>query len=319
MALLGNPLSIGEQQNFVHLENRANWLLVRGVNGLNFTDILHMRHINRDEIRMVRHGKMEIDPLAVFRSDRKLFEAYQSFQQQRKFGDAKRIACFAPHHGTQALFLGIWSIRREVFPATAAPTNMKTLIAEYVADFDWPLDKNSYYELQPDDALADLSERVVIEWGSPRSWVQSITDKTVVSILPENAVDEFRGFEHTILSFEEMQKILRNPASNRTWHSALSSVNGVYCITDGRNGKHYVGRAYGHNGIWGRWEQYANSRHGGNLRLIAELESDSGAYKHFQFSVLEVFPSSYTASEAENKEQLWKLKLGSRVHGYNEN
>ena len=67
----------------------------------------------------MRHGYKELDPLTTFRNDMNLFEAYQSFQLIKKFGDANYLAVFAPYHGTQALFLGVWEIENEI-PAKAA-------------------------------------------------------------------------------------------------------------------------------------------------------------------------------------------------------
>lgn len=55
--------------------------------------------------------------------------------------------------------------------------------------------------------------------------------------------------------------------------AALSSVKGFYLVSDVTTGKHYVGSAYGDQGIWSRWSAYIDSGHGGNVELC-ELVSD---------------------------------------------
>lgn len=170
------------------------------------------------------------------------------------------------------------------------------------------------------DILSDLSERLVIEWGgSTVSWVQKRTDKPVIAILPPAHIQEFKSYEQTVLNREQLVKMVRNPTNNATWYNALRAVNGIYCITDTKNGKLYVGTAYGKNGLWGRWSDYAANGHGSNKKLIALLQKDPEAVNHFQYAILEILPGSCTADDAIAKETLWKMKLKSREHGYNEN
>jgi len=135
-----------------------------------------------------------------------------------------------------------------------------------------------------------------------------------VAIFPPGAAREFESFEKTVLSFNELQRIVKNPTNNRTWVQALKSVNGVYVITDTINGQNYVGSAYGKAGIWGRWSTYAASGHAGN-KMLKTLPS----MEHMQFSILEILSGTSTAADAIDKENLWKLKLRSREGGYNAN
>lgn len=84
-------------------------------------------------------------------------------------------------------------------------------------------------------------------------------------------------------------------------------MQGIYLITDSSNGKKYVGKADGAEGILGRWKVYASDGHGGNhvLREPAEVSVGSGGAKtdharHFVFSVLRVFgPSTSPFAVAE--------------------
>ncbi len=282
---------------------------------MNFEDILKMYGFNPAEFRVVRHGHKEIDPLDAYRNDRALFEAYQAFQSKRKFSKAKYIGVFSAYHGTQALFLGVWRVDDEITPNCNAPKSQRNLITR----FDWDLN-GSYYTLTEMEELKDLSERLIIEWGgSTVAWVQTITSKPVVAILPPSSIMEFESYETTVLMHDDLVRMISNRTSNHTWYNALRSVNGVYCITNRRNGLNYVGSAYGKNGIWGRWSNYAEDGHGGNKLLKELLTKEPDSVDHFQFSILEILSGTSTADDAIDKETLWKLKLGSKIGGYNDN
>ncbi|MEI2420593.1 GIY-YIG nuclease family protein, partial [Arthrospira platensis SPKY2] len=60
----------------------------------------------------------------------------------------------------------------------------------------------------------------------------------------------------------------------KTWKTALSSVKGVYVITDTSNGKLYIGSAYSVESIWHRWSEYTKNGHGGNKQLKALIEQN---------------------------------------------
>ena len=117
----------------------------------------------------------------------------------------------------------------------------------------------------------------------------------------------------------DLVRMVSNKTSNYTWYNALRAVNGIYCITDMRDGRNYVGSAYGADGIWGRWLNYALCGHGNNKRLVDLLMEKPESCEFLQFSILEILPASSTADNAIAKESLWKQKLGSRIGGYNEN
>ena len=95
---------------------------------------------------------------------------------------------------------------------------------------------------------------------------------------------------------------------------------GVYLITDTKTGKLYVGSASGEQGgIWGRWSEYARTKHGGNKRLQELITADSDYCSNFQYSILEVFPIKRDRHEVLEYEQLYKKKLWSIQFGLNDN
>lgn len=84
-------------------------------------------------------------------------------------------------------------------------------------------------------------------------------------------------------------------------------------------GQLYVGSAYGKDGILGRWKTYVATGHGGNAALKALLTNNAERKDVFSFTVLRTLPRTLTQKEVIEKEQLYKKKLGSRVHGLNLN
>jgi hypothetical protein len=107
-----------------------------------------------------------------------------------------------------------------------------------------------------------------------------------------------------------------------SWKSALSSVAGVYLITDTETGRHYVGSAYGEGGIWARWKSYSESGHGHNKILKNLLKKKRTDYSHnFQFSILEMADTNASKDDVLEREAHWKYALCSREShgGYNAN
>jgi hypothetical protein len=141
----------------------------------------------------------------------------------------------------------------------------------------------------------------------------------VIEVLPKGYVRAFPGYLDFVLKQQELREIVANPEANRTWHSMLSEVAGIYLIVDQRTGRQYVGSAYGASGILGRWSEYVRCGHGGNKQLIELMEEDPGCVDHFTFSLLRTLPRTLTKNEVIKIEGLYKNKLGSRAFGLNAN
>ena len=104
--------------------------------------------------------------------------------------------------------------------------------------------------------------------------------------------------------------------------SALESMKGIYLISDIKTGKHYVGSAYGDQGIWSRWCAYVGSGHGGNLELRALVTDPNLAYcrANFRFALLEHRPSRTEDKTIIDRESFWKRILLTRgERGLNRN
>ncbi len=161
----------------------------------------------------------------------------------------------------------------------------------------------------------------MIDWGSSAlAWHQWFNQpKEVVEILPRGTLGSFPGLLDFVLDFEELQKLIANPEANADWKHHLAAINGVYMILDTLTGQQYIGSAYGGEGIWQRWSDYARTGTGGNRELIRLLENDPHYARHFRFSLLQSLPSNITPREIIRIEGLYKEKFGSRAYGLNGN
>lgn len=273
--------------------------------------IFEIYGINPARVRIVRHGNKEIPILKTFHENFPRFEAYQSYQIPRKLGDASSIAVFAPYFKTTALFLGLWDIFGCTENSNFTNDTLKELKRHSLPE-SWFRDLVRY-DLKRNHTLDELSERLVIEWGAATvSWVQT-KDKEVIELKGKESIGDFQAFDQVSLTYQDLKIMAQYPDSNLTWIKALSSVNGVYLIQDTLSGRLYVGSAYGEQGIYGRWSNYAQNGHGGNLELKNIDPSN------FVFSILEIVPATMTADEVIEHENRWKEKLGTRQFGLNNN
>lgn len=162
--------------------------------------------------------------------------------------------------------------------------------------------------------MADLTNRLVIGWRSPCTWRlngPTAAGYPVMEIADAQPVP-FPGFDRLVVDHPHLQAVMREHRY-AAWRTALSSVIGVYLITDTRDGRHYVGKADGAENIRQRWNAYATNGHGGNVELRG-LDASS-----FRFSMLRVFDPATPTREIDAAESHFKLALDTRTHGLNRN
>ncbi|MDT0116501.1 GIY-YIG nuclease family protein [Microbacterium sp. PRF11] len=170
------------------------------------------------------------------------------------------------------------------------------------------------FDVAETDQMADLRDRLVIGWRSPRTWRMSAATAArypVIGIADAEPIP-FPGFDRLILDHVALQAVMREHRY-ASWRTALASVYGIYLITDTVNGRHYVGKADGQDSIRQRWSAYATNGHGGNV----ELRGLDPA--HFRFSLLRVFDPSTPTRDIDAAENHFKDALDSRRHGLNRN
>ena len=272
------------------------------------------------KFRLVRHAPdpSRYDRHALIASP--WFLLYQAIQVEPVYGDSDVIVVFVFDGGTRAKLFGIYSVlemrglRPHDIPENC-PYKERWQSYEY------------FYELEHQTEYADLDGRVVIDWGkATQSWVQGSypdKDKPILEILPLSGaariLQPFSDYLDFTLSHAELRGMIENPVAHADWQASLSAVAGIYLILAETTGQLYVGSAYGENGIWGRWEDYAANGHGGNT-LLEEMIDENGDYPvSFRYSVLQILPKSTINTEVIRWEQRYKEKLGSRAVGLNLN
>lgn len=170
------------------------------------------------------------------------------------------------------------------------------------------------FSLSQSDLLKDLKDRLVIGWRSPRTWRLSATTAAtypIVEIADAEPVP-FPGFDALTLDYPQLQAVMREHRY-ASWRAALSSVVGIYLITDTRDGRHYVGKADGDESVRQRWAVYATNGHGGNVGFRTTDPSS------FRFSLLRVFDPATPTRVVDTAESHFKHALDSRRHGLNRN
>jgi hypothetical protein len=122
----------------------------------------------------------------------------------------------------------------------------------------------------------------------------------------------FPGFEDIDVSFEELEALIAQGRAD--WQAPLSSVTGVYLITDTKLNKRYVGSAWGEGGVWSRWRSYIQTGHGGNAALqpIVKVGTLDYCRQNFRFTLLEHRPGAVGKDVLEAREGHWKRILFTR-------
>ena len=268
--------------------------------------------IDLTKTKLIRHNLSNEDVAKNYELG--FLETYQSIQQPGRFKDCKYILSFLGTEGTNGKYLGCYEI------LDCVPFERNFLPTGYFEHGDE--DDTVFYKTQKNNILIDLENRLVIDWGkSAISWCQNgTTEKEVLFISPTISDITFTGYDKVLLSYNTLKTIVDNSKEHAEWERRLSSVAGIYLITDTKTGKLYVGSASGEiGGIWGRWTSYAKTGHGGNKLLVNLMKADPQYCYNYQFSILEVFPIKRDKHDILSYEQLYKRKLCSIRFGWNDN
>ena len=264
-------------------------------------DVLAKAGLPLSETMVIRHAyvKLHKDGFPGISADSTTDQilAYTSTQSRDtkvfKKEPARYWVVFLPEPGTRARLWAVVENRGEI--ANDGP----------LREFD--------LELMP-GALSDVSGRLVIQWASPRAWwVNGSTgQKYPVMEIAEAEPEPFPGFDHLVVDFDRLQAVVSDPRY-AAWRTALSSVIGVYLITDLSDGRQYVGKADGNDTLLQRWLAYAANGHGGNVELKKRDRAN------FRFSVLRVLDPATAVADINSVESHYKTALSTRTHGLNKN
>lgn len=132
--------------------------------------------------------------------------------------------------------------------------------------------------------------------------------------------EKFNGYDNVNLPYEKLANIFNGKISP-TYYEALNKITGVYCLTDTKTGKLYIGSATGEGGVAQRWGNYFNTKHGGNEKLIELYKKEGEEYfkKNFTYTILEYFGISCDVERVKIRERYWKKCLDTIKNGYNDN
>lgn len=273
-----------------------------------FNTILREAGLSLENIRLIRHkdknAKRGFTPYELWRDDRSQFENYQSTQRIRNRAKLNALywAVFVVNFSEETMFAGLYEVhyRGRLEVDTPMP-HMDGIDKAGSCDV---------YDLKLQDKLLDLGGRLFVDWGpGALAWVQyaSRNDKAITELRREFREPDFPGF------LEFIQPLSKLDTLPKSWVSPLESSRGVYLLTCPKTKEQYVGSARGEEGFWGRWQNYVETGHGGNIGLKSRDPSD------YQVSILEVAGSSATSDDILMMEGRWQRKLQSQEMGLNRN
>ncbi len=268
---------------------------------LEFSDLLRVGGFNPSQVKLLRHhNERGRTPFETWLNDRPAFEQWQSCQKQsqRSAFAAPVWASFVSTPSGGTMFVGLYSA--ELIGA----------IAPYIEDVlrggetegsdydDYQLDKLEY--------LSELGGRLFIEWPAGRNWKRrgDGIGYSVHAITAKNAEPPYPGHSKFLEPLSAISTLYLS------WQSILNEAKGVYVITCPRDREHYVGKADGQRGFFGRWLAHAANQ-GDAVGFKKRPNSD------YTVGILEVAGSFATSDDINKMEQFWMKKLQSRSIGIN--
>ena len=260
------------------------------------------------DVRLIRHkdnrSKRGRSIYELWRDDRLKFESYQSIQnfKNRHKLNAPYWAVFVVNLNDETMFAGFYAVKyRGVLEVDTPMPHMDGIDKAGSCDA---------YDLVLMDNLCDLKGKLFIDWGFGNlAWVQYAErqNKPIKELRREFQEPKFPGFLNFIKPLSKLDSL---PIS---WLTVLKSSCGVYLLTCPKTREQYVGSATGEDGFWGRWQNYLQTGHGGDVALKSRDPSD------YQVSIFEVAGTAETKDDILIMEGRWQAKLQSREMGLNRN
>ena len=273
---------------------------------MNLLEILKISHPQFDEsdckVHLAVTNQLGEDPMTVFFSGN--FMQWQEIQTRKNFEKSYILSLIQlPDKKNYWLFVGVYQTSGcNIFKengnvrfryCTKQLADTKSLVGRLVVNFERS-SRQSY---------------LVFDNWKDRFQVSELRAQPMTVI-------DFPGHENVRIKKGTLDLIISQ--SIDSWRGGLR-YPGIYLITDVETGKHYVGKADGHKGIWQRWSDYSKTGHGGDVDLKRLLNEKGADYaENFQFSILEV-ADAQSNSNIDARETHWKEVLLTRIHGHNKN
>lgn len=282
---------------------------------LGTSDVLRKAGIDLNEVMLMKHERNQAEKYRLLQ----MLDDYTRVQEDRPVSRNRPYwMVFTAENDNRARFYALYHNNgRHLLQPGMLPDGYPSEGARYGQDYQ--------YDLEPVDVLREYEGRLVINWGIDRQTQEYAdrNDKEIIAIEEQKPL--FPGFDELICSFDELYEIISDPERYSAYFVAMSQVYAVYLVVDTVSGKQYVGSAYGDNGLWGRWSEYANTKgrggdeQGGN-KLMCELMSEyPDRYRHLRYSVLRILDKTTTKEDVIKLESLYKTKLCSKEFGLNAN
>lgn len=153
--------------------------------------------------------------------------------------------------------------------------------------------------------------------------LSTFLDDCEVIKVSEKAFEEDEAFslDSISLNYADLKATL-DGHKNPSLRTILENIKGIYCLTDTKTGKLYIGSATGNaKGVAQRWGSYSLTYSGGNKGLKRLLEEKGEAYfkENFKFTVIEYFGMRFDDEKILQRERYWKTVFDTVRHGYNDN
>ena len=233
-----------------------------------------------------------VEPLNQYFEDFKKWEAWNRYSKSKNDFNRKYIfslISFYPEKDTW-LFGGIWEVVSTDMTKVPEPYEIK-IVEEYNPFIGRLKIKYEYKDRQTRGCLENHFDKMEVK---------------EISEIPYSAV-AFPGYKNIDFPFSTLKTVFDKDIPS--WRAALS-VKGIYLITDTKTLKKYVGKADGKEGIWGRWSEYLNNGHGGDvdLKKLIQKETLEYARKNYKFTLLEVV-TGWEEKNIDGRESYWKRVL----------
>jgi hypothetical protein len=285
---------------------------------MDLKDLLIKQNFDLEKIMVMRHSPKEprlrkvLPWLAVDRPE--VFNAYQQNQNpdaEKALMKADFVASFIGQ-GDKAIFVGLYRrgnwhpINNEQFWNIPAIQELKPFGEKGVEGRQ----ACQWFELELLDFCAEWKGRLVVKWPAGRLWWRwAKSNDFIIHAIHEESmfVAEMPSWGELSLTWADL-KVLPN-----TWKAALAQWRGVYFILDVTDGKGYVGSAFGNENLLHRWQNYADTGHGGNIKLKKDRNPEN-----FIFTILQRTSPDMEKADVERLESSWN-RLHTREFGLNDN
>ena len=253
------------------------------------------------KVHLAAHNGI-VNPLDVYLDEESKFKKWQEHQNRKNFERRYILSLIQMPGNSLWLFVGIY----------------KSNSVQKSKD-----QKSFYYTTELTDIAEDLRGRLIIKHvrsgrNSYRNGDGLVDSAHLYEIKSDRVMFSiFKSYKEIFLTRGKLEILFRH--SYPSWKGALSTIKGVYLISDSSSGKLYVGSAYGENGIWQRWEEYSKNYHGGNTEFKELFKTKKkGAFSSFAYSILETFTMDSSKKDIIEAEERWKKKLLTVDFGFNQ-